>query len=176
MLQTIDKSPRYSETISRLTDKTYLRQRRSLRQLWLQRAHTFSRVPISDQRVIHDFYLPGGDASDGELLEHRRIVTAEQPSLPNRAGKALRRLDPALKPSTPSPSSRRRNRVAVGALGRDISVRAVLRPEPDIVRLASAFMSVATQIEEAEAVALRATQRDAHSEDEAAPRSPEAPA
>ncbi|OMC15983.1 hypothetical protein A5735_01335 [Mycolicibacter heraklionensis] len=44
-----------------------------------------------EQRALHDYFLPSKKLSDVALLAHRHQVTIEQPSLPQRAGRALAR-------------------------------------------------------------------------------------
>ncbi len=158
--------------IARLTDTTYLKQQAAVRKLWLQDETLFSRTTPSDQRAIHDFYQPSRNATNAELLKHRHIVTAVHPSLPSRASKALRRLD-AGRRSTPAPpngSTRPRAKVPIG--GRNIRVRVILRPEPDVAKLARVFMGIARQITDEDTQAHRASGDETSSDDAGEPRSP----
>jgi hypothetical protein len=68
-----------------------------------------------------------------ELIAHRRAVTEADPSLPQCAGRAYARL-----------SRGERSRATAGmANGRTLSVRSVVRPEPDLRLLAKIYIRMA---------------------------------
>src|SRR5207253_964212 len=50
-------------------------------------------VPPKDQLLIHAFFVPLQDLDRQMLLAHRKLVSAEQPSLPQRAGRALAKFE-----------------------------------------------------------------------------------
>ncbi len=115
----------------RLTDTDYLRIRFLLRSNWFDKhASYFQSLKATEQWDVHDFYAPTRDYTDGQALEHRRKLTRESPSLPHRAGKALRQIERVVL----------RPRAEVLALQPDsakrgIRVHAVVRPEVDTHKL-----------------------------------------
>lgn len=78
----------------RLSHFVYLQHRLALRADWLAGGFAFVVLTAEEQWAIHDFYEPTLDLSEDELRELRRRVTREQPSLPQRAGKAYARIAP----------------------------------------------------------------------------------
>jgi hypothetical protein len=77
--------------MSRLTAKNYLRAHDRLRKFWLRDPSLFAELTPMEQWQLHDFFLPHRELSDLQLLQHRDAVTAERPSLPHQAGRALSR-------------------------------------------------------------------------------------
>lgn len=76
----------------RLTQSAYLNLHHHLRQLWRHDSGMFSLVSPPEQWDVHAFYAAERNFSDAELGEYRQKVTAQDPSLPQRAGKALTKL------------------------------------------------------------------------------------
>lgn len=97
---------------------------------------------MADQRVLHDYFDPTLVRSEQEALAHRRSVTAAHPGLPQRAGKALKRFQMVKArqleyvPPVHVSAARARQR------GHAITVRAVLKPHPDMRALARAMLSL----------------------------------
>lgn len=78
----------------RLTDQTYLQQRRHLREHWLDEpTRAFLLLSSSEQWALHAYYLPSMKLDDNISLEHRHDISAYDLSLPQRAGRALSRLN-----------------------------------------------------------------------------------
>lgn len=73
----------------RLTAKDYLRTHDRLRRLWMHDTRLFAELTPTEQWRLHNFFKPDKDWSDLELLQHREAITAERPSLPHLAGRAL---------------------------------------------------------------------------------------
>jgi len=71
----------------RLTTSKYLEAHRQLRQSQLDDG-TYAQISERDQVELHLFLCPRKDWSDDELLEHRRVISNADPSLPQRAGRA----------------------------------------------------------------------------------------
>lgn len=71
----------------RLSDTQYLATRLALRDAdaWLHR------LDLDDLLVVHRFFAPTKPFTDDEALAHRQVVTANDPSLPHRSGKILRK-------------------------------------------------------------------------------------
>jgi hypothetical protein len=74
----------------RLNPAQYLESHRWLRSLWLECAQTFGLISHQDQRYLHDYFLPSLSINDHDLLRHRKKISADQPSLPQCAGRALK--------------------------------------------------------------------------------------
>lgn len=78
----------------RLTNRAYLLQRRHLREHWLDELRrAFFLLSPSEQWALHAYYLPSMKLDDTTLLEHRQDISSYDPSLPQRAGRALSRLN-----------------------------------------------------------------------------------
>lgn len=128
----------------RLAAKDYLRTHDRLRKLWLHDLRLFAELTPTDQWQLHDFFRPDKDWSDLQLLQHRDAVTAERPSLPHQAGRALEKfwtlcVSRAVKQvrtaKAPAGSATR-----VRQEDRQISIKAVARPEIDVEKLARAYI------------------------------------
>jgi hypothetical protein len=94
-------------------------------------------IPVSqleDQLALHKYYLLTLDRTELELVAHRRNVQISDPSLPQRAGRAYARLMRGEKA-----------KVGYGVMpnGRVISVRPLVRPQPDVRLPAKAFLYMA---------------------------------
>ena len=77
----------------RLTNQSYLSQRHQLRDICADNArNAFPLLSASAQWSLYAYYLPQEQLSDQQLLEHRVDITALDPSLPQRAGRAFPRL------------------------------------------------------------------------------------
>ncbi len=77
----------------RLTNQSYLSQRHQLRDVWADSArNAFPLLSPSEQWSLYAYYLPQEQLSDQQLIEHRVDITALDPSLPQRAGRAFARL------------------------------------------------------------------------------------
>jgi hypothetical protein len=120
----------------RLNNDRYIRRHRWLRQLWLQQLTAFSWLRPNQQWDIHDYYRPSEELTREQLLEDRQEIARKRPGLAQRASKALL----ILAGRAPSP------KLPVSKAGkRQIMVRALVRPQIDIERLARAFVSMANQ-------------------------------
>ena len=131
----------------RLTAKQYLPAHDQLRRFWLHQPRVFGELTPGEQWRLHHFFKPSHDLSDLELLQHREQVTKTRPSLPRQAGRALAKLQSAAavvavegvrRAKAPAPVKIRRSRGE-----RRLVVRAVVRPEPDIKKLAQALLEMA---------------------------------
>ncbi|MDZ7914151.1 MAG: hypothetical protein U5O16_20300 [Rhodococcus sp. (in: high G+C Gram-positive bacteria)] len=95
----------------------------------------------ADQQLIHDFYRPSENLSDDELKQHRRHITVTNKSLANRAGKAYARF---IRGETYDALS------TITSSGRIVTIRPVLRPQPDAQLLAKALIQLAMEEAKAE--------------------------
>jgi hypothetical protein len=115
----------------RLTNHDFLVLHHALRQLWLDKRLVFGDLTSRQQWELHQYFVPARDMSHAKLLAHRRQVTKEHPSLPQRAGRVIGLL---LRGSATPP-------VRTTDGDRTISVRAVVKPAPDFRRLQGAIHS-----------------------------------
>lgn len=118
----------------RLTDRDYLFLRSYLYEVWQTRRQAFALISPRDQYYLHRYFNLSDEMSDTDALTHRKAITAFQPSLPQCAGRALKCLaDPkALRGTT-------------GA--KRIVLYPLIRPEPDIGKLARALLGTARKLD-----------------------------
>lgn len=149
----------------RLSPSLYLERHDFLRDLWLHDNYCFGCLSVQDQWEVHRYYQPSVEISDLKLLEIRKKLDAEQPSLGSRVGKLyvriccahlgdlrrreLRALTAANPPSKPA---KRKNGMRSRLLQseRRLSVVSVANPELDVHKLARAVMLIAEQLAKAE--------------------------
>lgn len=81
----------------RLTKHDYIERRQSLQENWKAYPdELFEQIPKKDYDTLVYYYQFKLDLDDSSAEEWRRDVTTASPSLPNRAGKAWKRLAKAL--------------------------------------------------------------------------------
>ncbi len=101
--------------MSRLSNQSYLLKRSQLRNHWLDEPYrAFFLLTPSEQWVLHLYYLLSEQLSDEALIEHREDISVYDPSLPQRAGRALARLNLLTKRletyrATPKPERKKKN-------------------------------------------------------------------
>ena len=118
----------------RLSTYDYLLLHTHLHQLWENCRQGFGLISTRDQRYLHDFFRLSEKLTEAELMAHRMAVSVQYPSLPQQAGRALKHFaDPTALKLQPYGDRR-------------IVVHPILRPQPDIHRLAQALLSTARQI------------------------------
>jgi hypothetical protein len=125
--------------MSRLTNARYLKTCDSLAKKWHERMDDFSFYSPEDQRYIHDYFRPSEDLTDEQRIAHRVAITNQHPSLPALAGRALKRHS-----YLPVPL------IYVGGKGgkqlHALTVRSVIRPQPDTKKFAQAILALAEQM------------------------------
>ncbi|MDG4668615.1 hypothetical protein [Mycobacterium sp. 236(2023)] len=141
----------------RLTHSTYCAQHRYLKQVWVESQPSWVELRPGEQRELHDYYVPTQRFSDEELLEYRQKITALHPSLPQRAGRALKKLRAAHAAYEASVKARVAEPIVVGKgkkkrLSKDrvITVKSLVHPQPDIDRLAKAVLALAKELADAD--------------------------
>jgi hypothetical protein len=143
--------------VPRLTNNDYVIQRDFLKDDWNEFRAIYAFLDYTDQLVLHEFYGPSKDWSDEEAIAHRKRVTKQQPSLPNRAGKLYAQIDRHAKdlqkrlaeqPTQPAKVKIKRLPQARGKI-RVSSV--IARPEPDLRKLAMVLLDVARDMEKEQA-------------------------
>lgn len=149
----------------RLAHPDYCAQHRFLREVWLNDQPAWSELSPNEQWDLHDFFSPTRDLSAYEPKEFRRKMTAADPSLPQRAGRALNKLEVVLAvraaaaqaPAVqPVPVEKPKRKYTSGK--RKISVKALVHPEPDIDGTAKALIALAREMAEADRVNKLATE------------------
>ncbi len=73
----------------RLTDHNYLATHHELHDVWNSDPTSLFLLNGLEQWALHEYYSFSEKLSDNGLLEHRREVATSDPSLPQRAGRAL---------------------------------------------------------------------------------------
>lgn len=76
----------------RLTNSDYLINRHLLIEVWEEHWGQLSELPTFAQRDLHRFYAMSEDLNDDEALARRNVATAQEPSLPQQAGRAFAQL------------------------------------------------------------------------------------
>ncbi|WP_064444336.1 hypothetical protein [Rhodococcus sp. YH3-3] len=127
--------------MSRLSSSTFITQHHQLKELWNSHQDSYRWMSPADQQLIHDFYRPSENLSDDELKQHRRHITVTNKSLANRAGKAYARFIRGETYDAPSTTT---------SSGRIVTIRPVLRPQPDAQLLAKALIQLAMEEAKAE--------------------------
>ena len=115
----------------RLTDRDYLFFRTYLHEVWLTKRQAFSLISTRDQYYLHQYFRLSDELAKEDALAHRRAITTLQPSLPQCAGRALRHLARPKRTITCTGEKR-------------IIVHPLLRPQPDVERLAKALLEQMT--------------------------------
>lgn len=142
----------------RLTAKQYLKAHDQLRRFWLRDNRLFAELTPTEQWQLHDYFKPDKDWSDLELLAHREQISKERPSLPHQAGRALAKfhdkaahfaLGKVHRAKHPVPAKIRKQGE------RNISLKAVVRPEIDAHKLTRAFVNLALERAKQQGVDLR---------------------
>ncbi len=140
----------------RLTHSTYSAQHEVLHELWLRSdGGAYSVLSANEQWDLHDFFAISATLSEAELREHRRLKSAADPSLPHRAGRALKKLIErqaeraeeqealqAAKAAGPAPAKRKYRK----NVNRKIRVESVVHPQPDVQKFARALMELAKEM------------------------------
>lgn len=128
----------------RLTDSEYLINRHLLIEVWEQHWGQLAELPTFAQRDLHRFYAMSKDLSDDEAIALRRDATAQEPSLPQQAGRAFAQLkrvmsDALAREREPTPLAMQTGRRGKRRAG-TVRVHALARPEIDYERLARALL------------------------------------
>jgi len=130
----------------RLTNQRYVDIHHLLRRDWLENPALYAYLTPNEQWVLHDFFQPYKALTDAELVKHRQSVSRQAPSLPHRAGRALRRfertgeaIDRWRAQAIVRPAATNHKRLDLSS----IKVWALVRPEIDVKMLAKACIGIA---------------------------------
>lgn len=117
--------------------------------MWQRYPSAFAILTPKAQWEVHDFYQPSKELTKEQLLAHRRQISRERPSLPAAAGKHFDILNDYFRSDRELPKtepSLDRSESAQGAGNRQVRVRALVRPEPNLKLLASALVDLAIEL------------------------------
>ena len=129
----------------RFTNTKCLEVHQRLRECWPGEIGSHAQISERVQIELHLCFCPSKDWSDEKLLGHRRVMSKADPSLPQRAGRVVKRFERAqagevvyVPPVYEAPVRSRERSHA-------ISVRGVRTPEPDLPRLVRAIIRMADE-------------------------------
>jgi hypothetical protein len=131
----------------RQTSATYYRIHKQLRHFWLDRDRLYAELSPTEQWLLHNYFQPSKDLTKEQLLVHRDEITKRRPGLPQQAGRAYAKFQSAA--AAWAVHAVRARHAALAPAGRTkrgerlISVKAVVRPEPDYPKLARALLKMA---------------------------------
>ena len=128
----------------RVTYTTYRNRHLILRQLWAEHEGVFSRIKPGEQWALHSYYLCAVKMTEHTLRNHYLRIRDMRSSLPHRAGKAYARLKrsvtpPAVRLTRPVSNMTIRKRAG------KIVVQPLVRPQPDVDRLAKVLIRMARE-------------------------------
>lgn len=129
----------------RLTNRQYLDRRAFLQMLWDKRRQLFSYLSHRDQIYLHRYYSFLISDSDADHLAHRKWISRKDPSLPQTSGRAYRKLQILVREGK-IPEEMRSVPDYEGTSRRHITIRSVLRPEPDYERIARSVLDLAVRL------------------------------
>jgi len=115
--------------VPRINHQQYCTQRDFLIYAWEHFPKLYGLLSVSQQWDVHRYFQPSRDLTELQLRAHRKTVSAEDHSLPNRAGKAYARMRQVFEIGSARPTA-----------SPTMVVRAVARPEPNLRRLAEALV------------------------------------
>lgn len=155
----------------RLTSQQYLEAHQKLAIAHHDEPLMFGSLSPAEQWALHAYFVPSKGLSDQQLLDHRKTITKEQPSLPQRAGRALahieRNYDVAAEAAHGDHTMYRKvlsdlapGEAFVTKRGRQIRVVGIAKPEPDARLFAQAIVDMVRSMTLEERAKLRKGTRD----------------
>ncbi len=100
--------------------------------MWSTHPQLFSLLSPTAQLELHRFFLPTVDFEEHELASYRDYINKLEPSLAHKAGKHFKEF------TTPRPEVRE-----IITNSKTSKLRPIMRPEPDLQKLARAFVDLA---------------------------------
>ena len=116
----------------RLTRSQYFIRHGLLSYFWQTHQELFSLLSPTAQLELHRFFLPTVDIQEHELASYRDFINKREPSLANKAGKHFKEF------TRPRPEVKE-----IISKSRKLRVRSIMRSEPDLKKLARAFVLLA---------------------------------
>jgi hypothetical protein len=126
----------------RLNHNDYTKRHHFLMKAWLEFPRIYSALSPRQQWDIHAYFQPSKELTDAQLREHRRSISASQPSLPHRAGRAFVVIDDTYQRAAALPD-RKRSPLSDHPVKDVVRTYPIMKPEPDSKRLAKAFIRLA---------------------------------
>jgi hypothetical protein len=136
------------QDMPRLTSQRYIEIHCWLRNYWLEDAAPYVYLTPEEQWNLHEFFQPCKQLSDDELTVHREAVTRRFPSLPQRAGRALKKFEKATEVASLRQVQSFNVQMKAGEYKRPashgpITVRSLAQPEVDTTELARLLWDIA---------------------------------
>ena len=116
----------------RLTRSQYFIRHGLLSYLWQAHPQLFSLLSPTAQLELHRFFLPTVDIKEHELASYRDYINQREPSLAHKAGKHFKEF------TRPRPEA-----AEIITKSKNSIVRPTMKPEPDLRKLARAFVQTA---------------------------------
>ncbi|UOT06792.1 hypothetical protein MPY17_14055 [Rhodococcus opacus] len=154
----------------RLTPNNYSAHHQYLRYIWTEETGLFGHLHWDEQLDLHHFFAPAKDLSEAELRAHRQTATANDRSLPQRAGRALAKLEAIRDEREDERFMEEQVRelqlkpVKTAGGRRQPVVYGVVRPEPDYKQIAKVFLEAA--LKQAQEEADRSAKHNEEAEEE----------
>lgn len=125
--------------MARLTPRTYISQYLWLVGLLEHDPSALSTLTPREQSYLHTYFRPTESLAASDLLVHPSLISKQQPSLPQAAGRTLKKLERHVTApvAVTAGSSRGRRRVVV---------HPVARPKPDVDLMARALLRIAEDL------------------------------
>jgi hypothetical protein len=125
----------------RLTTKHYLKIHQMLNYHWFHDPAPYHHLSAQEQWDLHRFFWGYKELSDVALSEHRRTVSKQDCSLPQRAGRALERFNRVVERRTRTePRQFSFKRAPKGSY--KVVAYPLVQPELDLVQLARAIIAI----------------------------------
>ena len=100
--------------------------------MWDTHPQLFSLLSPTSQLELHRFFLPTVDIEEYELASYRDYINKREPSLAHKAGKHFKEF------TRPRPEVKE-----IITRRKQVVVRSIMKPEPDLQKLAKAFVRLA---------------------------------
>lgn len=126
----------------RTTNNQYLSDRDWISQLWVDDKILFGELTPTAQWQLQQYFQPSLKLDDAALLGYRTVISQINPSLPQRAGRALAQLKLAVEERAADQAAPKQP-ISIGP-NRHVS-KAVVKPNLDLDRVARVFMRLAEQ-------------------------------
>jgi hypothetical protein len=125
----------------RLTTKHYLEIHQMLNYHWFHDPALYCQLSANEQWDLHTFFWGYKELSDVALGEHRRTISKQDPSLPQRAGRALSRFKRVVELRTQiEPGQLSFKRAPKGSC--KVVTYPLVQPELDLAQLARVIIAI----------------------------------
>lgn len=136
----------------RTTPKQQFERYQFIKRAFLEHRSVFADLIAMDQWELFDFYKPRSDFTLEQLRAYQAEMSKQQPSLPQRAGKAYREFERAYEnwvaraaqPQVPVVKDRRNSRTKP----HNYVIRGLARDDIDMTKLARALLDMAKSMSE----------------------------